>query len=243
MKKNILTIVMLFWTLLSFGQSFDRTYQGWWADTGWVFEFKSNGHYERISSGHYGNTKVKGKYNVLGDTIQLTSGYKNTHGTVNNFYIMEGDSIIIDLHNRYDYKVISENNPGFHNSQIRDLKYPQVETNVETEKNDLEKVLNLALNSKEMITYYHFDKQRSRRLLIANYGVLNATVKVGDYMGIFKPISEIRDKFFIEFKDINLNSNRIKLELEIHKEGVIIWFIFYKEDGQWKYIEPSIYEK
>jgi len=241
--KFILLIVLSAWTSSSFGQGFDRTYQGWWATTSWVFEFKSNGHYKRISSGHYGNTTVKGTYKLMGDTIQLTSGYENTHGTVNKFYLMEGDNVIIDLDLRYDYKVPSGKNSNFYNSQIRNVKYPQIESKDEDIKLELEKVLNIAFNSNEMKDYYHFDKLKDRQLLVADYGFLKASIKVDELEAVFKPRAEIQDEFFIEFEDINLNPNKIDFELKINDEGVEIWFTFYKDNGEWKFKEPSIFEK
>ncbi|MFY0698517.1 MAG: hypothetical protein JXR11_11735 [Balneola sp.] len=177
------------------------------------------------------------------DTIQLTSGYENTHGTVNEFYLMEGDSVIIDLDLRYDYKVLSGKNSNFYNSLIRNVKYPQIESNDEDIKSELEKVLNIAFNSNEMKDYYHLDKLKDRQLLVADYGFLKVSIKVDELEAVFKPRAEIQDEFFIEFEDINLNPHRIDLELKINGEGVEIWFTFHKDNGEWKFKEPSIFEK
>lgn len=239
--KLILILVLSFWTASSFGRGFDRIYQGCWATTSWTFEFESEGIYQRVSYGYYGNTTVKGTYKLIGDTIQLISGYENTHGTVNEFYLMEGDSLIIDLGLRYDYKAISNKNSNFYKSQRRNLKYPQIESNDEEVTSDLEKVLNIAFNSKEMRGYYHFDRLKSRQLLIADYGFLRASITVDELNAIFKPVAKIQEEFFIEFEDINSNPDRIVLKLKIHGEGVDIWFIFYTEDGKWNYTMPSIF--
>lgn len=241
--KIILILLIVTWPTSSFGQGFDRTYQGWWARTSWTFEFKSDGNYKRVSSGHYGNTTVTGTYELLGDTVQFISGHENTSGTVNEFYLIEGDSIIIDLNLKYDYKVVSPNNSNFYNSQIRKVKYPQIGTKNKDLMSDLEKVINIVFNSKEMKEYYHFDKLKNRQLLVADYGFLKVSIKVDELDAIFKPRAEIQDEFFIEFEDINLNPERIDLRLKINDEGVDIWFTFYKEDGKWKYTEPSIFEK
>lgn len=98
-------------------------------------------------------------------------------------------------------------------------------------KSELEEVLNIAFNSKEIKDYYHFDKLKNRKLLIADYGFLKASIKVNELEAVFKSRVEIQDEFYIEFEDINLNPNRIDLELKINGEGVKIWFTFYKHNG------------
>ncbi|MCF2875012.1 MULTISPECIES: hypothetical protein [unclassified Tenacibaculum] len=241
--KIILLLIFLSWTTSSSGQGFNKTYQGLWASTIWTFEFELDGNYKRISSGHYGNTTVKGTYVLLGDIIKVTSGHENTHGTINEFYLMEGDSLIIDMNLRYDYKTISKKNTYYYNSQIRNIKYPQIDSNDKSLKLELEKVLNIAFNSKEIKGYYHFDKLKNKQLVIANYGFLKASIKIKEVDVVFKPKTEIQDKLFIEFEDINLNPNKIYLEIKINGKDVKIWFTFYKKNGKWKYKKPSIFEK
>ena len=240
--KIIFSVLLSFCSSLSFGQGLNRTYHGWWASTHWTFHFKPNGEYKRVSTGHFGNTTVSGTYKLLGDTLQISSGHRGTYATVNEYYLMEGDSLIIDLYLRYDYKAVIDKNNYFHKSRIRDVKYPQIDSNDEALKSDLEEVLNIASNSKEMSGYYHFDQMKERQLLIAEYGFLKAAIKVGELEAIFKPRVEIQDQFFIEFEDINTYPNRIDLELKLNGEGVEINFRFYKENGEWKYREPWIYE-
>ena len=104
---NIATLLMLTSFLNVKGQTFDRTYQGWWATTSWTFEFKTDGTYKRISVGHYGYTTVTGNYKVNQDTIQLLSGFKETLGTVNEKYLIKNDSLIQDLRLFYVYKLIT----------------------------------------------------------------------------------------------------------------------------------------
>lgn len=99
-------------------QSFENTYEGWWANTKWTFEFKKDGKYKRVSSGHYGNTIVKGKYRINKDTIQILTGFENSHGTINEKYLIAKDSAIIDLNLYYDYK-LKTLNENFYNSKKR----------------------------------------------------------------------------------------------------------------------------
>ncbi len=79
--------------------------------TFWTFNFNKDGTYSRTSQGHYGNTKVVGKYKVNKDTIQILSGFQNTDGTVNEFYLLKDDRII-DLKLLYDY-ILVKNKKAF----------------------------------------------------------------------------------------------------------------------------------
>ncbi len=85
-------------------KSIDKKFTAWWADTYWEFYFKKDGSFKRISMGHYGNTEVHGNYEMVLDTIHIISGFKNTNGTVNEYYLIDKDSFLIDLELLYDYK-------------------------------------------------------------------------------------------------------------------------------------------
>jgi hypothetical protein len=115
--------------------------------TTWIFEFKADGSYTRVSAGHFGNTTVNGTYRLNKDTVYLLTGYKGTYGTVNEKYLLDGDSILIDLNLRYDYKLLATPERNYHNSQTRHIKYPQTATADSNTKKELEFVLNLAFNS------------------------------------------------------------------------------------------------
>jgi hypothetical protein len=127
--RNILTLLILTSFLKVNGQTFDRSYQGWWATTSWIFHFKLDGTYERISDGHYGNTNVTGTYKVNSDTIQLLNGFEKTNGTVNEKYLIDNDSLIIDLELYYDYKLLTTET-NFYNSKKRYdiLKKPNMDS-------------------------------------------------------------------------------------------------------------------
>ncbi len=223
-------------------QTIKKTFQGWWARTSWTFEFKADGSYKRISSGHYGNTTVNGTYRLNKDTVYLLTGYKGTHGTVNEKYLLDGDSILIDFNLRYDYKLLTKSKQNFYNSQIRQIKYPQTSTTEINKKKELEYVLNLAFNSADMKNYYHFDKLKNRKLIIENYHYLDATIKVDSLYSIYQSKDKIAENFYIEFEDINQNDNSINLKVKLHDEGVSIWFDYYKVNGQWIAKEPFITE-
>lgn len=240
--KNITTFILLTISYIVNGQTFEKTFQGWWASTSWTYDFYKDGTYKRVSFGHYGNTTVNGKYKIEWDTITLLTSFKNTDGTVNETYILDKDSMLIDLYLRYDYAPVSKSGQNFYNSKIRLVKYPQIMTDNQSAKSELESVLNLAFNSSSAKQYYHFDKAPQRRLLFADYYNLKVNIQVDSIKSIFKPREKISEDFYIEFDDINQNSDRIEIKLKIHGEGVSIWFYYIKKDGQWIAQEPLVRE-
>jgi len=103
------------------GQTMQTTFSGWWAETHWQFDFNKDGTYKRSSVGHYGSTLVKGKYEMKSDTIHLLTGFQNTSGTVNEFYLLDKQGYLIDLRLLYDYRLQSGKDV-FYNSRKR-LEY------------------------------------------------------------------------------------------------------------------------
>jgi hypothetical protein len=99
----------------------DKRFSSWWADTYWEFHFNKDGTFKRNSMGHYGNTQVKGNYKMNLDTIHIVSGFKNTDRTVNEYYLLDKDSFLVDLELRYDYKPqkISDTSISNYNSRVR----------------------------------------------------------------------------------------------------------------------------
>lgn len=216
LKVTVRHIILTFSLLTIFSvansQTIEKTFQGWWATTSWTFEFKADGSYKRISAGHYGNTTVSGSYRLNKDTVYLLTGYKGTHGTVNEKYLLDGDSILIDLNLRYDYKLLTKSKQNFYNSQTRLIKYPQKSTVDINKKKEMEYVLNLAFNSEDIRKYYHFDKLKNRKLVIEKYHYLDAIIKVDSLYSIYKSIDEIGENFYIEFEDINQNTIALTLK-------------------------------
>lgn len=100
--KCVLMSIMVFLTIIGKGQSIEKTYRGQWASSFWTFEFHLNNHYTRTSSGHYGNTVVEGDYRIHNDTLELLNGFELSSGTVNRYYVIDGNRII-DLEILYDY--------------------------------------------------------------------------------------------------------------------------------------------
>ena len=71
--------------------------------------------------GHYGNTEVHGNYVMKLDTIHILSGFKNTDGTVNEYYLLDKDSFLVDLEMLYDYKPRKRTDTSMsnYNSRVR----------------------------------------------------------------------------------------------------------------------------
>ncbi len=207
----------------TFGQTLEKKFIGCWGDTTWDFKFQKNGKYKRTSSGHYGFTEVSGKYTVKNDTIHLKSGFKNTNGTVNEFYIIENDSILVDMNNGYGYTAYKDVYP----SRIYcDLKYPLVSTAEEIAELNIERYLNLALNSALIKKFYHFDELPERNLIIAEYYNLRANIEVDGKTAIYKPLKEIQDKFYIEIIDFSNAFSLFSATFRLHGEGITfkVWF-------------------
>lgn len=115
--KLIISILFILVNSFCSAQTFEKTFSGQWATTSWTFEFHKDGTYKRISQGHYGNTEVKGNYSIHNDSIQLNH-FENTHGTINKYYLLDGDSFLVDLELLYDYKLNAS--PWFYSSRKRE---------------------------------------------------------------------------------------------------------------------------
>lgn len=243
MNKNIIILIVFFINSnLTFGQNIEKSFLGWWGDTFWEFNFSKNGNYERITSGHFGFTKSKGKYKIENDTIKIVSGYEDSHGTINDKYIIDENDILIDLKLGYGHKRIFDSDK---NKKInyRELLYPEIQAINNEAISDIEEVLNLAFNSPKLKNYYHFDSITSREFIIVNYFKLKANIEVDGRKAIFKNKNDINEKFFIEFESITRFYDRISFTIKIPNEGVQIDCYYGKENGKWKEDIIKIVEK
>lgn len=227
--KKIFFLLILFSIQFIAGQTIEKKFVGCWGDTTWTFEFFKNGKYKRTSSGHYGNTIVSGKYIMINDSIRLKSGFDNTHGTVNEYYFIDKNNVLIDTDSGYGYQIFDKEQTTL----FCDLKYPDI-TSVNKEKIiQLENALNIAFNSEKMKRFYHFEKFPKRRLLVAKYNELQANIIVGNKVAEFKPIEEITEDFYIEIEDISLPYSHLNLKIKIHGENTKLRFHFNLVDKEW----------
>jgi hypothetical protein len=221
-------------------QTFDKSFSGCWADTFWDFEFKKNGQFTRISNGHYGNTTVKGKYQILNDTLKILTGHQDTHGTINELYLIQEDTILVDIELGYGYLKSSNKYPRNMNC---DLSYPDIIGTNQIQIKELEMILNLALNSNPITQYYHFEELPVRKPIIATYKKLVANIELKGKKAFFIDKENIKDRFFLELKDIEIYSNHISFKVSVADEGVEAKFYYYKEEDVWKSNKPIIIEK
>src|SRR5574343_71381 len=235
LMRNIV-IIFTFFFLASFqfatAQTFEKSFLGWWGDTMWEFHFSKNGRYKRISSGHYGFTTVKGKYKFANDTIQILSGFENTHGTVNEYYIIDENDILIDLSLGYGHPKMVNSNPN-DTISLNEIRYPEIQAVNKNSVIDMQSVLNMAFNSKTIKDFYHFDSSPPRKFIIANYYKLNVTIYVDGNTAIFKNKNDIDEKFYIEFEKLTCDYDRIYVVRNINAEGVQIVGFYVKKDGEW----------
>jgi hypothetical protein len=240
-KYYIITFIFIAFTQIVIGQGIEKTFSGCWADSGWKFQFLKNGEFKRDSNGHYGNTTINGKYTIKNDTIQITSGYKNTGGTINEFYIIDENNTLIDTKLGYGYPLLVTTNPK--NVIKCELQYPEIKAVNEIQISDFQTVLNLAFNTKEIKNYYHFDKIPSRKLIIANYNKLKAAIKVEGFgKAVFENKNQITDKFYLEFEEIYRYYDQISFSVKIHDEGAKIWFFYKKSNNEWKAVDIRVTE-
>ncbi|WP_430401177.1 hypothetical protein [Flavobacterium sp.] len=242
MKINKITyfIFIFYFVQIAKAQTIDKSFSGCWADTFWDFEFKKNGDFTRISNGHFGNTTVKGKYQIENDTLKILKGFKDTYGTINENYIIQEDTILIDIKLGYGYVKSSKEYPK---KMKCGLSYPEIIGTNEKEVNELEKILNLALNSSATSQFYHFEELPTRKPIIANYHKLNANIEIEGRKTYFADKKDINEKFFLEFEDVEIYNKHISFTVIIHDEGAEVKFYYYKENEEWKSYEPIVTEK
>jgi len=242
---------MLFSCIYSYSQSIKGNYYGYWIDTNWKFEFSNNYKYKWTSSGHYGDTMFKGNYKIHADTIILTSGYENKDG-VNKYYLIDGDTCIIDIDLKYDYcktkpvkiKIGHGQYIEMHREQyLRSIMYPQLPTDNKSKIEEVENILTQVINWTALEKYYHSDTDSTRKpLVIQSYYEIKANnsiklTKFGTPV-VFKTEDEIkkeRVKAFITLEMFNIASNYVKVNLKYDIEGVYAILYFYRNsiDKTW----------
>ena len=223
----------------SFCQTIDKMFSSNWADTRWIYIFKKDGTYQRISNGHYGNTKVNGTYKMYNDTIELLTGFEKTHGTVNRLYLLDKNGFLIDLWLRYDYAPFKGGNNYITGpSRKRDIKYPQVDTKDSSQKRILREMIIEILNTDTLKKHLQLIPN-DKEIYISNYYLLNDTTQEDIYIQNrnihFTAIEKIKSVFFIEIEDINMNPSEVDISLIIRKQNrTYIRATFYFENGVWK---------
>ncbi|WP_316734869.1 hypothetical protein [Pedobacter aquatilis] len=125
-----------------FGQSIDKTFSGWWARTSWTFEFNNDNTYKRTSNGHFGNTTYDGEYEMIGDTICLVTGSEQITGIQRSKYLLDKDSLLIDLQLYYDYKIVGKDIDIYNSKKRYDiLKKPNMDSLIIVSRRQLDTIV------------------------------------------------------------------------------------------------------
>ena len=110
----------------------------WWCH--YNFEFSKSGKFKKLTSGHCGFEEVYGKYTLKNDTICVTE----TDNKSKEFYIIENDTILVNLKNGFGYISYKDKYPKILNCG---LKYPYLQTATQADEYDIQQFLNFAFNS------------------------------------------------------------------------------------------------
>lgn len=106
MMKKFIVCLLLFFFAKSQAQTLQPKYAAYWGQTIWTYEFFfEDTSFKRTTSGHYGNTVAEGYYKLKKDTVVIGMGYEGIHGTFDQYFLLDGDSCIIELSTKYDYCV------------------------------------------------------------------------------------------------------------------------------------------
>jgi hypothetical protein len=233
--KNTILIIFLALSSFTFGQNLKGKYSGYWASTNWDYIFDGKGNFEYVTTGHFGYTNTKGKYEIKGDTVFLKAK-KTRKGTldVKRRMLIDKDSCIIDFRMRHGY--CKSRSGQLLNSNKRNFKFPQTKTNNPKIISDLKTVLNSALTYSKVLNYIQLSQLPERKLILKPYFELNQSnfphLKIGNKTIEFKETD--LPKFYIEFTEINQSKDYIEIEFEIKGEGVYFSMIYDFTNGEWK---------
>ncbi len=223
----------------TFGQTtIERNYDGGWASTFWKFEFLKDGTFKWASRGHFGYKTKVGTYQIYNDTLEIKDGYQNTAGTINKYYLIEGDSCIVDIRLRYAYCVLDHTQQWqYEDERKREIKYPQKKTNNQQLILDLDSVLNLCFNLPVVIKNCNFNKYKNRQPAILEYYELNKKslreFTIDNRKPTFISKATTPTGFYIEIKDINQEKDEIQIEFKIPQKPVTFMSGFHKVADKW----------
>lgn len=209
------------------------TYEAFYCDTKWTLTLNSDSSFNYGVDWEIDNIVKDGRYHISGDTLVLER--VNMHS---NKFLIDGDSCLIDIESRYDY---CKQWPKVWGSRIRNINYPQLPTENEDLKKDLEWMLQIALDNKEISEYI---SDTAKTLVIQEYYEINKESNLNlNWNG-----KEIQFLSKSEIKEQNLKSYIIIDEIKIGLESSIIDFmimpkhwqgtitLFKKKDGIWKHV-------
>lgn len=232
--KHILLVIFLVWNSLAVGQELTGKYSGFWASTDWTYTFNGRGNFEFITLGHFGNTKTKGIYIIIGDTLYLKGRpFRKGASGFERKMLIDKDSCIIDLDSRFDY--CKSRNGGYLNSNKRNFKFPQTKTDNMRTIEALRIVLDSTFNNPRVIASFDVDVSPDRKLMVKPYFEVNesnfSNLKVGHRTLEF--VEDNTSEYDIKFIEINQSKDRIVLKFEVKDKRVVFMMYFEYENGAW----------
>jgi hypothetical protein len=234
MKKLLLIISLISaysCNKLEKGQIFG-TYKAFYYETQWILTLNSDSSFTFITEGHIGDFKENGKYLISGDTLVLEKADMEQMKL-----LIDGDSCLIEIETRFDYCKRCTDEYG---SRKRSINYPQLSTENKTLKNNVEWMLQTALNNKKILNYL---PDTIDTLFIQDYYEINEKSNMNlNWNGKkVKFLSEVK------IKDQNIKSYIIIDEFDVGQKTAMINFnmmpepwhgtldFFKKEAGNWKH--------
>jgi len=249
LKYILLIISTIFFLNLSSQNLIFGEYYGYWAQTSWRFNFNKDSTFTRTSEGHYGYTKINGKFKIVKDTLLIIEGFKDTDGTISEYYLIDGDSCIIDIDGKYDYCNINKKAEFIQlgnkvielkGSRLRNISFPQKESdNRDILKNTKEIILNII----DSLNAFNFIK--AKNILIKNYFELNElhfNLKNNNYNIHFTnnsyQIKKCSKANYIEFLSFYLGVKYGSIDLIIKSKEIDEYVVFIIDitSPKWKII-------
>lgn len=236
MKKTIVLAVIMFVSLMSSSAqiTINQPYKGYFISTLFEYTFYNEREFSIKTTGDFGNTFTKGHYSITNDTIH-TKTNKTTSNTIGleQIFLLDGDSCIIDLYSKYDFcnqkrfnNIVTQADKSklCHISRARNISYPQIIPSEPKEKEDLVKLLNNALNHSSVIDFLDKHGLKSpKNIPLASYFVIKKDyeklIKVSNHEVSILKEEKIKDKIYIKINHINWNVDDCSIEITIFTDG------------------------
>ena len=232
---------LVFVLMVCFGcqkeNSFSGTYFGSWYSTDWEFQFYRNQIFTFSGWGHFGDGTWEGTYRRNGDTLWLQSADSliQNAGFFDTFYLIDGDSCIIDYSSTFDYCKTRKW------SKRRAIRYPQLPTDDSTLIADLHWMLQTALNSTTIAEAY---ADAHDTLVLESYYTIDENYPF-EITHLGRPISvvsyeQIKEQnldewIMIELINCNHDGGFMAFQIMPWKVSGDVIARFWKENSEWKY--------
>lgn len=216
---KIILLVLFIHDHSIYAQTFEKKFTGCVDECDYNFEFSKSGNFKKLTTGECGFEEVYGKYNLKNDTICVIK----THDKSKEFYIIENDTILVNIEDGFGYISYDDKYPKILKCR---LEYPYLKTATQANEYNIQQFLNFAFNSETIKKFYHFDELPKRNFIIAEYHNLRAYIEVDGKIAMYKPKNEIKEKFYIEILDFSNSYFSFSITFKLHGEELTfnVWF-------------------